>query len=641
MKKEFLEAYQRELSLLKERAAAFAYEHPGLADRLGGLLEENLDPSIGGLLEGAAFLAARVQLNIDQQFRTFTSELLNQLSPDLTSPIPSAMLVCADPPGNPADLAEGKKIEVGEYIEAAFKEASRRVTVRYRLSEPLTFWPLELKNAVYHGEAKTMSNLVSEESLSVRDEQLPKTVSGLALSLKRTDGAPIGDLAADALPVHFVGPITEANALYEQVFSNLKRVSLRWSDKNGDPVSRRYPIEHLEQVGFDPDTPLFGRDERLFPGFSWLVEYFAFPRKFLGLRLTRLKEHLRGIPADEVNVVFEFSTAQPRLAAQFEPEHVRLFCAPAVNLFEDNAKPISLDARRHSYPVTPNRTPITNYEVQRVLEVRAQYAAQQQTVEVWPLYALPGEAMDPRQALYFTTELQRRRLSQKERLLGGTRHRYEGTEASILVYEPPQGDPASILFIKTLCSNRHLPEILPFAEASFELVDDRKVKMKCIAGPTSPREAVAELEADGPHRMKSGDNYWRLISILSLSQRGFIGPNGTGNVAALREMLTLFSDVSDNVSSRQIQALHSISTRQITRTVRRPSGFHAASGIQVTLEFDDDVLDPGSLVAFTAMLDRFLADYAAVNSFTQCVVRSRKDRVIKSWPPRSGSGPLL
>ena len=56
MNREFLKFYNQELAILREQAAEFARDYPGVAERLGGLLEDNLDPTIGGLLDGAAFL---------------------------------------------------------------------------------------------------------------------------------------------------------------------------------------------------------------------------------------------------------------------------------------------------------------------------------------------------------------------------------------------------------------------------------------------------------------------------------------------------------------------------------------------------------------------------------------------------------
>jgi hypothetical protein len=81
MHREFLDLYNRELRLLYEQAKEFAEEYPGVAERLGGLTQERMDPMIAGLLEGAAFLAARVQLKLKHEFPQFTSNLLEQLLP--------------------------------------------------------------------------------------------------------------------------------------------------------------------------------------------------------------------------------------------------------------------------------------------------------------------------------------------------------------------------------------------------------------------------------------------------------------------------------------------------------------------------------------------------------------------------------
>ncbi|MCF6445709.1 type VI secretion system baseplate subunit TssF [Nereida sp. MMG025] len=639
MKKDFKEAYERELLLLKERAAQFAKTYPGLADRLGGLLEENLDPSIAGLLEGSAFLAARVQLNIDQQFRTFSNELLEQVNPEMTAPLASAILVEGSTPEKPADLIKGRTLEAGSYIEATFSEASRRVACRFRLAEPITFWPIALPAADYHATATPLNALGCDNNMASDHSQ--RTAAGLVISFKNTAETPFSTLQADSLPVHFTGPIQEAQALYEQIFSRLLRVSLRWEDNMGTPIFHRIPNSDIQQVGFDSENSLYGRDERLFPGVSTLLEFFAFPRKFLGFRIANLTNHIKGVTGTTAQLVFEFDQPNKHLKSHFDQKNLTIFCAPAVNLFEDDAKPIALDSGAHKHLVAPNRTPNVNYEVQRILDVRAQYDAARDKMPVHPLYGIPSSSASPRQALYYTSEREKRSLSQSERRVGGTRFRYEGTETWITFYEPPEADPANLLFVKTLCSNRHLPEVLPLLEATFHLLDNRIITFKLKSGPTAPREAVADLENDGPHRMKAGDNYWRLISLISLSYRGFTGAHGKGDIDAVREVLRLFSDVSDQLTDSQINALTDIKVRPRTRTIKRPDGFHPARGMEITLVFDEYVMEPAVMITMSAALDRFFADYAAVNSFTQCIVTNSKNQILKTWPPRGGSGPLL
>ena len=119
MHREFLDQYNRELRLLYEQAKEFAEEYPGVAERLGGLTQERMDPMISGLLEGAAFLAARVQLKLKHEFPQFTSNLLEQLLPHHLAPTPSALLARVEPPFAEPNLKDGMAIAAGAHLDAA------------------------------------------------------------------------------------------------------------------------------------------------------------------------------------------------------------------------------------------------------------------------------------------------------------------------------------------------------------------------------------------------------------------------------------------------------------------------------------------------------------------------------------------
>jgi type VI secretion system protein ImpG len=84
-----------------------------------------------------------------------------------------------------------------------------------------------------------------------------------------------------------------------------------------------------------------------------------------------------------------------------------------------------------------------------------------------------------------------------------------------------------------------------------------------------------------------------------------------------------------------------VASRPVTRSIRRGGGYHAARGIEVTLTFDERAFEGSGVMLLGAVLDRFLAEYASINSFTQVVIRSDQRNVIKTWPPRTGQGPLL
>src|SRR6187399_2795637 len=149
MHREFLDLYNRELQLLHEQARDFAAEYPGIAERLGGLVAERMDPMVAGLLEGAAFLAARVQLKMKHEFHEFTSNLLEQLVPNYLAPTPSALLAKVVPPYPDPALREGIPVARAAYLDATYRERDRRISCRYRLTSPVTLWPFDITAAEY------------------------------------------------------------------------------------------------------------------------------------------------------------------------------------------------------------------------------------------------------------------------------------------------------------------------------------------------------------------------------------------------------------------------------------------------------------------------------------------------------------
>lgn len=644
MNRAFLEAYNRELQLLYEGAREFAEDFPGIAERLGGLMQDNLDPAVAGLLEGAAYMAARVQLKLDSEFQTFTSELLDQLLPNFMAPTPSSLLVQAEPSYADEDLEKGKTFPAGSYLDARYVDREQRISCRFRLSAPLELWPLRLTAARFVSGATTFQSL----GLDVA----PGNAGGLILSFMRPSGTDktkpgktVESIRADSLPIYLAGDSADCIAIYEHLFRDVTRITLRYLDSRGDPVFIRLPPDCLSQIGFAEDEALFPEDARVFRGFSLLREFFILPQKFTGFRLNGLRAILPRVPSASFELMIELDNIRPNLPARIGADHFRLFTAPAVNLFDENCSQVKLDGLRHDYLIQPDSSPASHYEIHRVREVFGYYAGVTTKVPVHPLYGLPADVQNPREALYFTTRHRPRRLNAKEKRLGQVQG-YKGTETFISIYEPGHIDSAERvkrLQIKLLCSNRHLPQYLPIAQggADFRMNDDTSLSLRCIAGPTQPRESVPELEASAPHRSRSGPVHWRLISYLALSSFGIDSRGSRDSAAGLRELMTLFTDVSSQVTERQLQGLKAVSSRPVTRTIRRAGGYHAARGTEITVNFDERAFEGSGIFLIGAVLDRFFAEYASVNSFTQLVVRSDQRGLIKTWPPRTGQGPLL
>jgi len=121
--------------------------------------------------------------------------------------------------------------------------------------------------------------------------------------------------------------------------------------------------------------------------------------------------------------------------------------------------------------------------------------------------------------------------------------------------------------------------------------------------------------------------------MLSLNHLGLTRADGE----ALRETLALFADLGDTVVERRLRALRGISTRPVVRRVKNRFGIGAARGIEVTVSFEEKSFEGGGVFLLGAVLERFLAEYAALNHFTQTVVTTVERGEIARWPARAGS----
>lgn len=644
MNEEFIEYLERELKLLYEDARDFAADHPGIVDRLGDLSRDKIDPGIARLLEGSAFMAARIQLKLKSEFSEFTIALLDQLVPNYLAPVPSCALVAAEPAYDDPKLAGGMHFERGAYLDATFIERERRVQCRYRLTSDLTLYPLRLEAASY------MASPAPLQSLGL--ETMPGTVSGLRLTIMRPTradaeddaGAPLAEVEADTLPVHLLGNPGDVNQVYELIFARRLRLSVRYLDGFGNPVFIPLAPDQIEQIGFDLD-PLYPVDNRSFSGFDLLRDFYVFPHKYAGFRIKGLRSILRRLPGTSFELVFEFDQVRPKLAATLGRENFALHAVAVTNLFEHECSRVPVATTEHEHHIVPDRSRWMELEIHRVLDVGAHLVETGEKVPVYPLYVLPDGGERLTDTLHYSVRRLPRRLTARERR-GAGKNRYLGSDMFISLYEPAgraESQRVRELSVRALVSNRHLPDDLPVGTSGpdFLMTDDTSVPLKVLAGPTKVRESpvIAQRKsADGP---PNGRTMWQLVNILALNHLGLTDRGAKKGAAGLRELLALFGNLSDAVTERQLRGIEAIETRPVVRRIAQPDGYNAARGLEITITFDETAFEGSGVMLLGAVLDRFLAEYSAINSFTQTVIKSVQRGVVMRWPARTGLGGLL
>jgi type VI secretion system protein ImpG len=616
--------YNRELNAIRTLAAEFASAHPKIAARLRLADDSVDDPHVARLLEGVAFLAARVHHRLDDEFPELTDAMLGVLYPHYLAPVPSSAIVqftCKP------DLKGPCRIPVGLSLDT---EPVRGETCRFRTVYPATLWPLEI-------ETVRLSGLPLAAPANPR---AAGAVSVLRIGLKCVSAeATLTSLGVDRLRVFLRAASNISLPLYELLCRNVVGIALAEGPNDPEPVL--IPRGAIEPVGFAADEALFPWPARSFSGFRLLSEYFAFPEKFLFLDFTGLEAKTLISGGNRMEIFVYLDRAIPELERAVGNDALVLGCTPVVNLFPQRCEPMALTQTATEYRVEPDvRRPgaLEVWSVTRVRETRPDG-----TFRPWePFYRLSAGA------------------TAGAGVTGGFFHPVRrqspapltGTDVFLAPYDPDfdaERPADAVLSVDALCTNRDLPADLPFGgtrpdapgadpadpggagHPRLKLVEGVAgvLRMACLTAPTIPLRA--------PLRERG---FWRLVSHLSLGHLSLVG--GTGGADALKEILRLY-DLRDSPETRGvIDGLVAVSALPGTARVPGQRVGSFARGIDVTLEFDARTWQVSGLYLLAAVLDRFLALHATVNSFvrTRAVLRGRGG-VAATWPARAGARVLL
>jgi type VI secretion system protein ImpG len=626
MRDELLGYYERELAFMRQLGAEFAQKYPKVAGRLQLEADKCEDPHVERLVEAFAFLAARVHLKIEDEFPEITESFLNVLYPHYLAPVPSLTVVEFPLEFELGNLANGHLVPRGTGL---YSPPVQGTPCRFRTCYPVTLWPLRVAAAALEspnplnargqwGEAVLRLGLqcTNETTLSaLREGESQRPLSSLRFYL---DGEP-----------HLVYP------LYEMIFNRAVRIEVRPGGEPGRPGGARpgkaatpllLPPSALRPVGFGPDEGLLPYTARSFAGYRLLTEYFAFPEKFLFFDVEGLDAAARaGGFGERFEILIHLRDVAPP-NAPVGAQNFRLGCTPAVNLFRHLAEPILLTGKRHEYRVVPDVRRQTATEVYSVDAVSAHDPRQQQAREFQPFYSLRHSYdREAGRTFWYAT----RRPSQLPE--------DPGTEVYLSLVDldfNPHVPVEEVLNVETTCTNRDLPARLPFGGRAGDLEIEGAAPVSHVRCLTKPSAALRLP----PRRAAQ----WRLISHLSLNPLSLAAGGPDGAPEALREILSLYDLRDSSATRKQIAGITRIESRRAVARTGGRIGAGFVRGVEVAFDFDEEQYVGSGVYLFASVLERFLALYASVNSFTQLVARSKqREGEIKRWPPRAGEQPLL
>ena len=136
-----LDYYNRELAYMREQGAEFAEQFPKVAARLGMRGIEVADPYVERLMEGFAFMSARVQLKMDAEFPRFSQRLLELAYPGYLAPTPAMGVVRFEPTSAQGGSADGYLLPRHTRLRARLT-AQEQTACEFRTAQDLRLWPL-------------------------------------------------------------------------------------------------------------------------------------------------------------------------------------------------------------------------------------------------------------------------------------------------------------------------------------------------------------------------------------------------------------------------------------------------------------------------------------------------------------------
>jgi type VI secretion system protein ImpG len=614
-----LRYYNQELQHLRETGAEFADAFPKIAARLGMEGIEVSDPYVERLLEGVAFLAARVQLKLDAEFPKFTQRLLEIVYPNYLAPTPSMLVAQFQPNLNEPNLAHGVPIPRGTAIRS-LPGRGDRTACEFRTGQDLTLWPIEIAQAEYFTYAPDLP--LASLPIAARVK------SGVRLRLRATGDLSFAQIELESLRIFLSGADEVAFRLYELCAGSPLGILIGPATR---PLTwqRFLPAANIQRVGYDDAQALLPAGLRMFQGYRLLQEYFAFAQRFLFIDLNGIGSALRSGDDNEIELVILFERAFASLENVVDRDNLSLHCAPAINLFPKRTDRIHTTDSTSEFHVVADRTRPLDYEIFDVTSVTGYGAGNENEQTFRPFYAAYDEP-NAASSAYFTLQREPRLLSEAQ-ARAGFRSSYIGSEAFISLVdtqEAPFSDDLRQLAVTALCTNRDLPLQMPLGTAltDFILDDGAPVSsIRCLKGPSRPHSPVWE-----------GGAAWRFISHLALNHVSLLDVNDREGAAALREMLGLYITTAEVGVKRQVEGVRSLKIERIVRRLPAAGPITFGRGLRLLLEVDELAFEGGSAFLFGCVMEQFFARYVSINSFTETVLRSDARGEIKTWPPRWG-----
>ncbi|CAG9269918.1 type VI secretion protein [Burkholderia cepacia] len=361
----FLDHYNEELRQLRDAGARFANEHPQVAAALGLHLDAVTDPFVERLLEGVAYLSARVHTRLDRECAEFAQQALARVCPLFTRATPALTTFALHPALDSPETFRGSMLPRGSLIAARLP--GRKLPVTFATARDVTLLPLRLAKVEC---SRSLNGLPT--SLAQR---LASSPAVLRFSFELEGVSTIGELKrgeAGFEPLHLTlaGDLPHAYALHQALLASSSAWYATVPNSRGNTVLA-LPMDGIRISGVDDAEALLPVEPGGLTGLRLLREYFAQPTRLLGVYLDALSAVAGANPsARSFELFFALREVPNGLVGEVNASQFRLFATPAINLYPKRFDPVPYDPNRTEQWIPVTRMSPAAHHLWSLTEVR-------------------------------------------------------------------------------------------------------------------------------------------------------------------------------------------------------------------------------------------------------------------------------
>lgn len=582
--------FRDELDYMRRLGRVFARNNPQLARYLGN---EANDPDVERLLEGFAFLTARLRLKIDDDFPELTTPLLQLLWPNYLRPLPSATIMQFQP--NDRSITQRHVVAKGTRVDAREVDG---IQCQYRTCSDVSIYPLQIDEV---SDAHSLEKSIVRIDLSTLGQNPPSTYD------------------CDQLDFYLSGSDYTSLTLYLWLARYLGAIHMEYAG-----TVRHISLDQVVLLGFDPEHALLPYPKNALDGYRILQEYFLFPRRFFFFGIKGLRSIWPDDHAGRIRFEFHFTRSMPD-DMRIRSGDLALYCAPAVNLFEHDADPLRLTGKSVDHRLTPAGGRPDAYEVFSIDRVDGWKSEGAGNAGQWLRTYQPFESlrhqMDHERGqtvLYYRTRIDQSLTS------AGVEHRVSFVRADEHLYIGRE----ETVSLGLTCTNRDLPLALGAGDVCIA-TSDLPTFVTCtnLTVPTAPCRPVLE-----------GNLHWRLISNLSPTYLSLLSAEPLKAIISAYDFAAHHDLQRQRTMQMRLDALVDVVTTPVDRM------FQALPirGIRTLAKLDQQGFScEGDLYLFGSVLSHFLGLYSSISSFHVLEVVNITNQEHYAWPMRSGSQALI